>query len=40
MPEELINLLGDSKDLLEDPNHLNYFEIEDDNQIIKDTSHG
>lgn len=29
MPEELINMLHDSKDMLEDPNaNMNYFEIE------------
>jgi hypothetical protein len=26
MPEELMNILGDSKDLFEDPNAINFFE--------------
>lgn len=30
MPEEIANMLGDSKDMLEDPSHINFFDIDDE----------
>ena len=35
IPEELINMLSDSKDMLEDPNSkMNYFDLEENEKIV------